>query len=148
MTCSSQQDKFIRADHLVEGPGFDNGDVDYTGQMVTMVKDITFFAHTDFVTDVYESCKDVQFPAVSDTIMYMLCGAWGSEYCNPFRWFDFMGSVDNGYAPFQINYDYSNDLTSNDGHHYHNPEVIPCNDVTPGYDCGCGCEDCQYSSCQ
>ena len=148
MTCSSQQDKFIRADHLVEGPGFDLGDTDYTGQVVTMVKDVTYFAHTDFVADVYESCKNVQFPAVADTIMFMLCGEWGSQHCNPFRWFDFLGSVDNGYAPFQINYDYSNDVVSEDGHHYHNPEVVPCNEAAPGYDQGCGCEDCWDSFCK
>ena len=138
MTCSDQQSKFIRADNIVTGPGFDNGDVDY----MEMVKDVTYFAHTDFVTDTYESCENVQFTGTSDTIMFMLCGPWGSTYCNPFRWFDFLGSVDNGYAPFQVTYDYSNDQYSSDGHEYHNPEVIPCNDIAPGYERGCGCSDC------
>merc|ERR1711942_53675 len=147
MTCSSHHSKFIRADNLVDGPGFDLGDGDYTGENVTMVKNITYFAHTDFVTDVYESCKNVQFPVVSDTIMFMLCGVWGSKECNPFRWFDFLGSVDNGLEPFQVSYDYSNDVVSEDGHHYHNPEVVPCNMAAPGYEQGCGCEDCMFSHC-
>ena len=99
------------------------------------------------MTDVYESCKNVQFPAVEDTIMYFLCGRWGSQDCNPFRWFDFMGSVDNGYAPFQISYEYSNNLASEDGHLYHNPEVVPCNEVAPGQIYRCGCEDCFLSHC-
>ena len=55
--------------------------------------------------------------------MGLLCGSHGSKGCTEkrladlvcfrdstitesimFRWFDYMGSTDNGYSPFQINY--------------------------------------------
>ena len=143
MTCSSDQSQFVRADHVVTGPGFDNGYNNYTGQEVEMVKDVTYFVTDEFNTGVFESCENVQFPAVSDTIMFMLCGAWGSTYCTPHRWFDFLGSVDNGYAPFQINYEYGEtDGVTEDGFLFHNPSVIPCGEVAPGYSLPCPCSQC------
>ncbi|KOB77249.1 Niemann-Pick C1 protein [Operophtera brumata] len=33
-----------------------------------------------------------------------MCGSWGSEYCTPQHWFDFMGDATGVYVPFQINY--------------------------------------------
>ena len=43
MTCSPDQSMFVRANNIVQGPGFDLGDTNYTGQTVDMVKDITYF---------------------------------------------------------------------------------------------------------
>ena len=142
MTCSDQQNKFVRADNLVVGPGFDLGDEDYTGKNVTMVKNVTYFVTEQFAIDLYDSCKNVQFPAVSDTIMFMLCGPWGSHDCTPRRWFEFLGSVDNNYAPFNIIYSYDTDNDNTIGYQYHNPEVISCQDTSPGYSEGCGCANC------
>ena len=143
MTCSNQQNKFFRADSIVTGPGFDNGYENYEGQTVAMVKDVTYFAHEDFVTSTYDSCKNTQFPALSDTIMSIMCGSWGSSHCNPFRWFDFMGSLSNGYSPFQVWYEYSrSDISSDDGHEFHNPEIIPCQEIAPEFSSACACSDC------
>ena len=142
MTCSDQQNKFVRADHIVEGPGFDLGDTNYTGQTVSMVKDVTYFVDDQFVSGVFDSCKNVQIPGLG-TIMYMLCLPWGVEYCSPHRWFDFLGSVDNGYAPFQITYQYSEDHKPiPDDKEYHNPDILPCTELAPGYTSGCGCANC------
>jgi len=142
MTCSDQQNKFVRADHIVQGPGFDFGDTNYTGQTVSMVKDVTYFVNDQFVTDVFDSCKNVQFPPFG-SIMYMLCGQWGEEYCSPHRWFNFFGSVDNGYSPFQVSYQYSEDnepLPADK--EYHNPDILSCSEIAPGYTSACGCTDC------
>ena len=38
--------------------------------------------------------------------MSMLCGPWGSKNCSAHRWFNYLGSTNNGYAPFDIHYQY------------------------------------------
>ena len=81
--------------------------------------------------------------------MAMLCGPWGSKYCSPQRWWDFLGSDDNGYSPFQISYSYGKEEEeqSEDGHVYHTAEILSCKEVAPGYSVGCACVDC-LDSCK
>ena len=147
MTCHPDQSTIVRADHVVVGPGYDQGDEDYTGQQVEMVKDLTYFVSKEFNENTFESCANVQFTATSGTIMDMMCGPWGSANCNPQRWWNFLGSVDNGYSPFAINYDYGDNgtETTDDGHTYHSPEVLTCDQVAPGYDAPCSCPNCPQS---
>ena len=130
-------------DHTIEGPGYDQGDEDFTGKIVTMVKDVTYFVSEEFNNKTFESCKFVQYPGWG-TILTMWCGQWGSYQCTPQRWWNFLGSVDNGYSPFQINYAYGpeNVTESEDGFEYHNAEVLSCREVAPEYDIGCCCSDC------
>ena len=145
LTCRPDQSKFVRVDHTIEGPGYDEGDGDYTGQNVTMVKDVTYLVAEDFATETFDSCVNVQWPAMSDTIMVMFCGMWGSTDCTPHRWWDYLGSVDNGYSPFQINYEYGlmNETTWDGEYEYHYSEILSCKDTAPGYDKGCNCTNCE-----
>ena len=53
----------------MEGPGFDLGDNNYTGYSVNIVKDVTYLDKKQFVNETYDSCKNVQFPALSGTVM-------------------------------------------------------------------------------
>ena len=147
MTCSPDQSTFVRANNYIEGPGFDLGDNNYTGQTVKMVKDITYFVKEEFAQETYDSCKDVQFPPISGTVMDMLCGPWGSAYCSARRWWDFLGSDDNGYSPFQISYEYGagDAEVAPDGHSYHTADILSCKEVAPGYSVGCACVDCEDS---
>ena len=50
-----------------------------------MVKAVTYFVSEEFNERTYESCKNVQFPAQSDTVMGLLCGAYGSKKCTAKR---------------------------------------------------------------
>ena len=34
--------------------------------------------------------------------MDLLCGPWGGALCSPQRLLDYLGSLSNGYAPFQV----------------------------------------------
>ena len=74
----------------------------YIGENKTMVKEVTYHVSKKFNMRTYESCKNVQLPSTSDTVMGLLCGPHGSKGCTAERWFDYMGSI----APFQINYYY------------------------------------------
>ncbi|KAK7086012.1 hypothetical protein SK128_027402 [Halocaridina rubra] len=57
-----------------------------------------------------------------------MCGPWGEYYCTGERWFTFMGSTDNGYTPFQIDYifDANNTATFTP----FNYTVIPCDQAS------------------
>jgi len=138
VTCHPRQSNFVRVDKLVKGPG----DGEYDGQEKEMVKAVTYFVSEEFNERTYESCKNVQFPAQSDTVMGLLCGSHGSKKCTAKRWFDYMGSISNGYSPFQISYEYGSSQTSLDNYTYHNPPTTPCNlPAEPGMS-ACGCADC------
>jgi len=144
VTCHPRQSRFVRVDNTTLGAGAG----EYAGKEVSMVKEVTYFVHEEFNTQTYESCRNVQYPAISDTVMGLLCGPWGSKECTPKRWFDYMGSISNGYSPFQISFSYSSssrDVKS--GYTYHNPVTVECNlppPSLPGQQLipACGCTDC------
>lgn len=143
MTCHPRQDQFVRVDKVVKGPGA----AKYAGGEVSMVKEVTVFVHEEFNTETFDSCKNVQYPEISDTVMGLLCGQWGSRDCTAKRWFDYMGSIENGYSPFQISYNYSSNSKADSGHFYHNPIVVECSNPPPNLPGqppipGCGCADC------
>ena len=140
MTCSPRQSNYIETGRIVTGPGLG----DFAGQNVTMVQDIIYHVHTEFNEKTYDSCKNVQFPAVNDTLMKLMCGPWGSKNCDAQKWFHYMGSQD---IPFQIKYTFSNKPADNNGYENHNPLVLPCNEApppmtgnNPAY--ACKCTDC------
>jgi hypothetical protein len=67
-----------------------------------MVEEVTYYIHTNYSQGCYDSCEEVQSPSTSGAAMELMCGSWGAELCTPERWFDYMGSMDNGYSPFEI----------------------------------------------
>ena len=143
MTCSPSQSKYLQPGKIVTGPGIG----DFAGEEVTMIQDVIYHVHTDFNEKTYDSCKNVQFPALSDTIMALMCGPWGSKNCDAQKWFNYMGSLNNGYSPFQITYAFSNKPADDNGYENHNPLVLPCNVApppmtgnNPSY--ACKCADC------
>ena len=38
-----------------------------------------------------------------------MCGTWGSD-CTPKRWYDFLGSASNGFAPYDVFYHFETEL--------------------------------------
>ena len=95
-----------------------------SGNLVDMVEEVTYFVHEDFAEAVFRSCKDVLNPATSGSVMNLLCGPWGLHLCTARRWFDYMGSTSNGYAPFNVAYNYSREV--NEGVDYHLMGVASC----------------------
>ena len=65
--------------------------------------------------------------------MDLLCGPWGGALCSPQRLLDYLGSISNGYAPFQINYFIHKADETDSSFQPHNPPVVPCNkEALPG----------------
>jgi len=147
MTCSPHQADYVQPGKIVEGPGLG----EFEGKNVSMVQDVVYHVHTEFNEKTYDSCKNVQFPALSDTIMALMCGPWGSANCDAQKWFNYMGSLGNGYSPFQITYTFSSLSENEDGYENHNPIVLPCNIAPPpmpgnNLSYACKCADC-FDSC-
>jgi hypothetical protein len=61
------------------------------------------------------------------SVMDLLCGPWGGALCSPQRLLDYLGSISNGYAPFQINYFIHKADETDTSFQPHNPTVVPCN---------------------
>ena len=97
--------------------------------MKPMVRSLEYIVHPEFNDDSYDSCKDVQNPATSGSVMNLLCGPWGSALCTPYRWFEYMGTMRNGYSPFEITYNVTSVDITEDGKIPHNPSVTPCSEA-------------------
>ena len=99
-TCSPYQYRFLSANETgeVEKPG--------TNETVEYVVNLNYFIGMEYVQKVFDSCKDVIMSSTNGPAMDYLCGPWGSYQCTPKRWYDYMGSSGNGFAPFDIFYQY------------------------------------------
>lgn len=137
LTCRPDQSRFINVtEKIVEQ--FENG------TSVELVSQLVYYISKSYNEKSYESCKGVTNPATSGPAMALLCGTWGAEKCNPERWFEYMGSTSNGYSPFDILFNIS-DEEEVDGFFPHNPSVVPCNESSMGKPT-CSCTDC-LSTC-
>lgn len=81
----------------------------YSTENKTVITEVDFAISETFADGVYSSCKDVSMPSTNDKAMSIMCGPWGTFYCSPHRWFTYMGSPSNGFAPFLISYNMIND---------------------------------------
>ena len=143
LTCSPHQDQFVKPTGFIEGPGI--GIHANDTHNVTMVEGVLYYVNTQFNEETYDSCKNVQYPGLSDTIMLILCGPWGTNGCDAQKWWNYMGTVENGFSPFEVAYEYGKLGNSEDGYTYHNPHVDKCNEAVSfpnqSYP-GCKCLDC------
>ena len=137
LTCRPDQSSFANASQIIRAK-------DFKGEEKDMVKEITYYVTDEFPERVLDSCKNVQNPAFGGSVLDLLCGPWGSTWCTPRRWFTYLGSISNGYSPFNILYHYGSEPV---GPFFpHNPEVTPCHESTQEGEPGCSCTDCE-SAC-
>ena len=94
------------------------GSGEYQDQQKEMVKSVTYFVSEEFNEATYQSCKNIQFPSLSGTVMSLMCGRWGTN-CTAKRWLDFLGNINNGRAPFQISPEYGSGEKSAEGEYYY-----------------------------
>ena len=110
-----------------------------------MVDEIEFHIKTSYVQKIYDSCKDVVYTALSAPALALMCGSWGADLCTAKRLFTFMGSLDNGVSPFQINYKFY-DTDEEDGTAAYQPYETVAKDCQEEISTGlgsCSCTDCQ-----
>lgn len=138
-TCSPYQSKFLR---IVDTTQLDDGK--------KKINSMEYYMKQDYATGLYDSCKGIQGFVPGSYVMDVLCGRWGSQKCNGYRWLQFMGtSADNGgYSPFQINFVLTteDELTLNGSQKIFpmNEPTIPCELGPPG-EMSCSSRDCEQA---
>ena len=110
------------------------------------ILEVQYFVSPQFKQGLFDSCKDVTFPGNNEKVLSLLCGTT-AELCTPDKLLRYMGSPNNGFAPFTL--DFPDNLTSNLS--WMNQTVFKCNQpfVNPQTNrtaSVCSCQDCQ-SSC-
>jgi len=87
-----------------------------------VVESVDFYVTKRHAQGSFDSCKNVVMGATNSFALDVLCGGWGALRCNPQRWYGYMGSTSNGYAPFDIYYrfqdpEYGNITAAPDGYY-------------------------------
>ncbi|CAH2093182.1 unnamed protein product [Euphydryas editha] len=130
MTCSPRQSEFL-------SPKI----VPYNTTH-SRIEEITYHLSATYMNTTFSSCANVQMPSTNQVVLDLMCGSYGSSFCTPQRWFDFMGDKSTPGVPFPINYITGDEPV--DGFIPYNPPVRPCNVGLPGQP-GCSCLDCAES---
>ncbi|XP_064073679.1 NPC intracellular cholesterol transporter 1 isoform X2 [Vanessa tameamea] len=106
------------------------------------VVELSYHLSATYMNNTYSSCANVQMPSTNQLAIDLMCGDYGSSFCTPQHWFDYMGDKDTPAVPFQINYISGDEPV--DGFTPYNPPTKPCNVGLPGQP-GCSCLDCLES---
>lgn len=140
-TCSPQQTNILKVTKVTNVTGSDNitreGVVGYAA-----------FLSTSFADASFQSCKNVRIPATGGFAISTMCGRFGSNHCNPQRWYDFQGDSSNGLAPLDIDFHL---ITPGDTEGFpegivpYSGNALKCNETTPTGGPACSCQDCQES---
>jgi len=143
-TCSPYQYKFL-------SPNDTSDYVDPEGNIIGKnMKAINYHIGNEYIEKTYDSCKDVIMSSTNGPAMDLLCGGWGAYACTPKRWFDYMGSTENGFAPFDIFYQYMdvNEDEPIEGTNITgwNNLTYACTEPSPDAVKSCSCVDC-FGSC-
>jgi hypothetical protein len=109
-----------------------------------MVYELQSYISDLYVSDTFDSCKNVIMSSTNGPAMDFLCGPWGAYRCTAQRWYDYMGSTSNGFSPFDIKYVYVNSSVEVGGRNMTpiSPEAFHCSEVPPGGSKACSCVDC------
>ncbi|CAB4064774.1 NPC1 [Lepeophtheirus salmonis] len=138
MTCHPQQSYFLQG-QVMTSNHFE------TQEEVSVISNVTYYVADEFVQRVYDSCKNVVTPSVSGTALKLMCGKWGDKLCSPYRWFRYLGSLSNGFTPFQIDYVFSGETRHHpipEGIQFYNTVVESCDVGVNGSE-PCSCADCE-----
>ena len=78
-------------------------DADSTWIIANYILQVNYYVSPEFKQGLFNSCKDVSFPGNNEKVLNLLCGT-SAEKCTPEKLLSYMGSTDNGFAPFNIHY--------------------------------------------
>ncbi|XP_071482510.1 NPC intracellular cholesterol transporter 1-like [Diadema antillarum] len=142
LTCSTNQSMFVNATTTLPYPGFDSGSDDVSAMSNRSISEVDYYVLNDTAQEMFNSCKNVNFPSSNTKVLSLYCGQYGAEHCTAQRWLDFMGDKTNQQTPFQINFNLSSppeSMESMETKVYSCQEAIS-NDTQP-----CSCQDCPAS---
>ncbi|XP_014262096.1 Niemann-Pick C1 protein isoform X2 [Cimex lectularius] len=133
ITCSPRQSEFINVTSI-----------ETNEKGVSFVNSLDIFVTTNYLAGTFNSCKNVNVPAMGNLALDVMCGDHKAIGCSPLIWFNFMGDPDkNAYAPILMNYIPTEEPTKNIIPF--NPKIIPCNVALDKHTPPCSCVDCEQS---
>eukprot|EP00118_Oscarella_pearsei_P017402 m.172024 g.172024 ORF g.172024 m.172024 type:complete len:1424 (+) comp39077_c0_seq10:145-4416(+) len=142
-TCHPNQSRFINVAST-------NNSCNVLKDPVCQVISVDYHITELYAQTLYNSCSYVQFPAGEERVMSSMCADHSAEMCNPSLFFGFLGSRNNGFAPFEITFLISDNHTG--GYLPYDQSLYRCNETLNSTlnstACGfaCACADCP-SSC-
>lgn len=107
------------------------------------VMNIDYAVSENFANGLFHSCKNVKMPSANKRALAMMCGAAGED-CTIKDWLNFMGSIQNGVTPLQINFNITNSPWDT-GKSTLTPmayKIVPCNQSYNVNTSSCSCQDC------
>lgn len=131
-TCSPYQNSFMDVTETKMSPRTNK----------TYVSAIRVFVTRDFLGGMFNSCRNVIYPASNSPAIDMMCGSTGDQ-CTVDTMAKYLG--DNPYAPIKIDIKIDNNPSGNYEHTPLNASVVPCDQMTPELDLACSCQDCKDS---
>ncbi|XP_033640413.1 NPC intracellular cholesterol transporter 1-like [Asterias rubens] len=104
---------------------------------------IVYFLQDEFMYGMYNSCKGVNFPSSNEKIYSLLCGQ-SAETCTPQNLLDYMGNINNGQTPFNINFTIiqGNTPFQPTAMKAYETNVFPCSRAIDNSSQPCSCQDC------
>jgi len=107
------------------------------------VVELVYYVTDQFASGVFNSCKDVNFPAGSGKVIQMMCGEHSKD-CTPKYFLDYLGHKDP--SPMQIDFRFSNQTVVQNGTKTFNPLnalTVSCASALVSYASNpCSCVDC------
>ncbi|XP_077990039.1 NPC intracellular cholesterol transporter 1-like [Glandiceps talaboti] len=109
---------------------------------VYSVQEVDYYLTEEFAAGVYNSCSNVLFPSSNSRAISMFCGQYSADECTPQHFLDYMGNIDNGQAPFQINFHMIKDKPAPKPMKPLNVSYVPCYKAVTNDSNPCSCQDC------
>ncbi|XP_046440760.1 NPC intracellular cholesterol transporter 1-like isoform X2 [Daphnia pulex] len=142
MTCDPHHSRFLSYNTTEE-----HSTPEPITNSTVVVKALEYYISDTYVTEMYDSCKEVTNPSSNSLVMPTICGQWGED-CSPHRLLDFMGlgMANQGFSPFDIYFQYIPDgETVTDVVEPFAPPAIPCYEAISNSSGTCSCVDCTGS---
>lgn len=133
-TCAPDHSRFLYPSEMVN-----------TTAGKSAVNKVEFYVSNHFAVGTYNSCRDVQMPSTNAPAIGTMCGSSSFRDCTAQKWLSFMGNIDNGQTPFQIDF-YIQDTPGNQSGVILTPfntSVIPCSQGLTSNSSACSCQDCR-----
>ncbi|XP_033115391.1 NPC intracellular cholesterol transporter 1-like [Anneissia japonica] len=133
MTCNPNQSLYMNVTRSYNVSGY----------ATSTVAELYYFMTREYADGTFDSCKNVQFPSANIRVIDLMCDGVPADQCTPEIWLGYLGTIDNGYAPFQITYRID-DVTEEEA----SKGIEPLDEYT--YSCkepvgnstACSCQDC------
>ncbi|KAK0066303.1 Niemann-Pick C1 protein [Biomphalaria pfeifferi] len=139
LTCGPNQAEFMSSNTTKPFVTPENKTVD-------AIVSVNYVVSPDSANGMFNSCRNVQMPSSNEPALSILC-AEEATTCTPQKWLNYMGTIQNGQAPFDINfYISSKNMTFNNATLAPlDMEPVPCYKAVSNTTEACSCQDCLQS---